>query len=389
MFRLGLLPWEYGVRNLARRPLRTVLTFTALTIVVLLVVAVVGFIRGLEASLARSGDPQVALVFSRGMGENLEYSSVPHRTADLLAASLEGVKRRYGQSYCSPQLYLGTHVHLDAAAKPTMGLVRGVTPAALLVHRRVELVSGEWPGLGEVLVGRLAHAKLGVPPERLARGNTVEFEGRTWRISGTFAAAGSAFESEMWCRLDDLQQAMKRQDLSIVALTLASPADFADVELFCQERLDLELQTMRQIDYFATLQKDYQPVRMLAWLVVLLVAGAGVFCGLNTMYGAVAGRVKELSMLQTLGYLRRAIVASLIQEGTLLAAAASLTASLIGLIVLRGVAVRFTMGAFELQVDGATILIACGVGLLMGVAGSMAPAARVFRLSVVDGLKAV
>eukprot|EP01043_Picozoa_sp_COSAG02_P114177 COSAG02_NODE_50463_length_320_cov_0.882353_1_plen_80_part_01 len=74
------LPWEYGVRNLFRRPLRTFLTFVGLTTVVLLVLVVVGFIRGLEKSLSVSGDSRTALVFSLGMGENLEYSSIPMRT---------------------------------------------------------------------------------------------------------------------------------------------------------------------------------------------------------------------------------------------------------------------------------------------------------------------
>jgi hypothetical protein len=52
-----LLPWEYGTRNLFRRPGRTLLTLSGLTLVVLLVLIVVGFIRGLETSLAVSGDP--------------------------------------------------------------------------------------------------------------------------------------------------------------------------------------------------------------------------------------------------------------------------------------------------------------------------------------------
>src|SRR2546421_498325 len=101
--------------------------------------------------------------------------------------------------------------------------------------------------------------------------------------------------------------------------------------------------------YYEALRKHYQPVRMLAWLVVVLVAGAGVFAGLNTMYGAVAGRVRELATLQTLGFPRRAIALSLVQEGALLAAAGSLAAAVIALGAVNGVAVRFTMGAFPLR----------------------------------------
>jgi ABC-type antimicrobial peptide transport system permease subunit len=384
-----LLPWEYAIRNLFRRPLRTSLTYAGLTTVILMVFVVVGFIRGLERSLAVSGDPQTAVVFSLGMGKNLEYSSIPMRTSDLVPASIGGIQERYGTEYVSPELYLGTQIGIDGADESSMGLVRGVTRPALLVRRRVEIEQGSWPETGEVMVGRMVGAKLGVTDADLAVGTTLDFEGRTWRISGVFSAAGSAFESEVWCRLDELQQAMKRQDLSLVAVTLAPGADFADLEMFCSMRQDLELQTTRETEYYASLQEDYGPVRMLAWLVVLLVSGAGVFAGLNTMYGSVVGRIPELSMLQTIGFVRRSIVISLIQEGVLLAAAASLLAAVLALVFVNGAAVRFTMGAFSLHIDGTAVLIGCGVGLLLGFFGAIPPAIRALRMPIVDGLKAV
>lgn len=383
-----LLPWEYAIRNLFRRPLRTSLTFAGLTTVIVLVLVVVGFIRGLERSLAVSGDPQTAIVFSLGMGENLEYSSIAMRTSDLVPASVPGIQERYSQKYVSPELYLGTQVGVGER-KPSMGLVRGVTRTALLVRRQVEIEAGDWPGPGQVMLGSMAATKLGASEAEARIGKLLTFEGRTWEISGIFSAGGSAFESEVWCRLDELQQAMKRQDLSIVAVTLAPDGDFADLDLFCKERLDLELQAMRETEYYAGLQKDYGPVRWLAWLVVLLVSGAGVFAGLNTMYGSVVGRIPELSTLQTIGFVRRAIVVSLIQEGVLLAAAASLLASLLALVLVNGVAVRFTMGAFSLRIDSLAVLIGCGVGVSLGLFGAIPPAIRALRMPVVDGLKAV
>jgi ABC-type antimicrobial peptide transport system permease subunit len=146
---------------------------------------------------------------------------------------------------------------------------------------------------------------------------------------------------------------------------------------------------MPEVDYYATLQRDYRPVRTLAWLVVLLVAGAGVFAGLNTMYGAVIGRIPELATLQTIGYARRAIVTSLLEEGVILAAAATLLATLLALSAVSGASVRFTMGAFQLRVDSMTMLVGCGVGLLLGVCGSIPPAIRALRMPIVDGLKTV
>jgi ABC-type antimicrobial peptide transport system permease subunit len=259
----------------------------------------------------------------------------------------------------------------------------------LLVRRQVQLDEGRWPGPGEVIVGRLAATKLGADARQLAVGRTLSLEGRAWKICGVFSAAGAAFESEVWCRLDALQQAMKRQDLSLVAVTLAPGADFSDVDLFCKERLDLELQALPEVAYYQTLQKDYAPIRWLAGLVVLLVSGAGVFAGLNTMYGAVMGRTVELATLQTLGFVRRAIVVSLIQEGVLLAAAASLTATLLALLLVNGVSVRFTMGAFALRIDSVAVLAGCGIGFALGLLGAIPPAIRALLIPIVDGLKSV
>lgn len=388
-----LLPWEYGIRNLFRRPLRTFLTFVGLTTVIVLVLIVVGFIRGLENSLAVSGDPQTAIVFSLGMGENLEYSSIPMRTSDLVPASLSGIQSRHGIKYVSPELYLGTQVGVNTPGqtepRETLGLVRGVTQAASLVRRQLQIDQGRWPETGEVIIGRLAATKLGATEDEVSMGKTIWLENREWEVVGIFSCGGAAFESEIWCRLDELQQAMKRQDLSIVAMTLRPDADYADLDIFCKQRLDLELQTMRETEYYATLQRDYEPIRWLAWLVVLLVAGAGVFAGLNTMYGSVVGRISELSMLQTLGFSRRAVVVSLIQEAIILSLAASLFAALIAVLLINGSAVRFTMGAFQLKIDSVCVLIGCGVGLLLGIFGAIPPAIRALKVPIVDGLKSV
>jgi hypothetical protein len=86
------------------------LTFAGLALVVLLVYVVVGFIQGLETSLAVSGDSRVVIVNSLGTSENLENSSVPGRTAALLSDSLGGIQRRYDAAYVSPEQYLGTRV---------------------------------------------------------------------------------------------------------------------------------------------------------------------------------------------------------------------------------------------------------------------------------------
>lgn len=107
------------------------------------------------------------------------------------------------------------------------------------------------------------------------------------------------------------------------------------------------------------------------------------------MYGAVVGRVREFSTLQAVGFRRRAIAFSLIQEATLLSMAASLLAAVLALWLVNGTAVRFTMGAFALRVDSTAILVGCATGLLLGVVGAIPPAIKAMRYPVVEGLKAV
>ncbi len=380
------LPWEYGVRNLARRPMRTGLTLAALSTVVMLILIVVGFIRGLENSLAISGDPNVVLVYSVNSEQNIENSAIDAVTSSLLPASLQNTWIRYGIPHVSPELFLGSRVQ-TAAGSTGLGLVRGVTRIAPLVRRKVRLIQGTWPQDGQIIVGKLAAAKLGFVEGELRVGQVLQFEGRQWQISGEFEADGSAFESELWCDLAQLQTATKRQDLSLVALLLNSPAAVPEVSLFCQERLDLELKAIRETEYYASLQHHYKPVRQLAWMVVTLVSTAGIFAGLNLMYGAVAGRVRGIATLQAIGYRRRAILVSLMQEGTLLAAAASLLSGTFAILWVDGLAIRFTMGAFALRIDGFTIAVACGVGLLLGALGAIPPALKVLRQSVVISLK--
>lgn len=384
-----LLPWDYGVRNLFRRPSRSALTLGGLSVVVLLVLVVVGFIRGLEMSLAATGQPNVVLVYAMTSGSDIENSAIPARTPALLSASVAGIRQRFDAKYISPELYLGTRIKTEGQEKGGLGLVRGVTAAAPLVRQQVQIVEGAWPGSGEILVGRLAHSKLGCAGESLAVGREVQFEGHRWKVSGIFSAGGAAYESELWCPLADLQAALKRQDLSLVALTTESSDATADIELFCKERLDLELKAVSEMQFYAEVQKHYKPVRMLGWVVVCLVAGSGVFAGLNTMYGAVVGRFRELATLQATGFRRRAILLTLVQEATLLSCCGALIACFIGLLCVNGTAVRFTMGAFALRIDSVGIAIACATALVLGVLGAVPPAFKAMRLSIVDAIKTV
>jgi ABC-type lipoprotein release transport system permease subunit len=395
---MRLLPWDYGVRNLGRRPLRTALTGLGLALVVFLLLLVVGFVRGLELSLQQSGDPEVVLLHNANAAENLENSSISDEVAPLARTEFAAHLVKYGETAAvSPELTIAGRVGVgDAGGKAPLAVFRGVDlDRVFLVRRQVALVEGSLPGPGEVLVGRLVPAKLGVTAADVAVGRSITIEGKPWRVSGRFAAPGTLLEAEVWCRLDDLKSAMKRpNDVSVVAMRFDPAGDprrqMGYVDYFCRNRRpDLELMGSREADYYASLRKHYAPMRVLAWLLVGLVAVAGACGAANTMYAAVAGRVREFGALQAVGFPRRAIALSLFQESVILAAGATLSAAALALVLAQGTAVRFTMGAFALQIDRTALLVGCAAGLGLGVFGAIPPAVRAFRMPIPDALKAV
>ena len=59
------------------------------------------------------------------------------------------------------------------------------------------------------------------------------------------------------------------------------------------------------------------------------------------------------------------------------------------IVLLNGVAVRFTMGAFQLAIDSEAVLVGCCVGLIVGLLGALPAAWRALRMPIVEGLKTV
>src|SRR6187431_3521895 len=125
---MRLLPWDYGVRNLARRPVRTALTLLGLGLVVFLLLLVVGFVRGLELSLQQSGDPEVVLLHNANAAENLENSSVADEVPAVARTEFAAHLVKYGEAAAlSPELTIAGRVGAaDAAGKAPLAVFRGV-----------------------------------------------------------------------------------------------------------------------------------------------------------------------------------------------------------------------------------------------------------------------
>lgn len=386
---IKLLPFEYAVRNLGRSPLRLVASVLGAMLVVLLVLAAGGFVRGMEKSLAISGNEENVILLGAGSEESVERSQIDRSVATLVGASVSGIRQRLGQDYVSPEVHMALVMkRTQQAEEELQAVVRGVTPAAFLVHDKVRITRGRLPKTGEyeMMVGELTATRLGVADEDLAIGKSLWFDNRAWTITGHFAAPQTVMNAEIWVPLTDLQIATRRETLSCVVLSLGAAA-LEDVSVWCAQRLDLELVAMRERDYYAGLASFYGPVRAMIWVTAALIAIGGLVGGLNTMYAAFAARVRELGALQTLGFPRLAIVVSFLQESLLATCTGGILAAVLALLFLDGLAVRFSMGAFALHLDAVVLLTGLVAGAGVAVVGIIPPLWRCLRLPIVEALR--
>ncbi|MHC4121330.1 MAG: ABC transporter permease [Planctomycetota bacterium] len=384
------LRFEYAVRNLGRSPTRLALSVLGSVLVVMLVITAAAFVRGIETSLIGSGSEKNIMLLGVGSEESIERSEITPAAPSMVTAGVPGIKTRLGIPYVSPEVHMAMMFADQAGSEADMrAVVRGVTPSAFLVHDQVRITAGRAPeqGKDEIMVGQLTAARMGLPSERLGVGNAIWFDNRPWNIVGNFTAPGTVMDAEIWCPVNDLLIAAKRDSYSCIVLTLDS-GELADVEEFAATRLDLELAVMPESQYYSKLIEFYKPVRWMIWITAVLIATGGMFGGLNTMYAAFSARFREIGMLQSLGYSRRAIVLSFMQESLLISAIGALIGSALSLVLLDGIAIRINLGAFGLVLDTATITTGLLAGLFLGLFGAVPAAARCLRLPITEALKA-
>ena len=367
-----MLPFSYAVRNLFRVPARLIQLVLGSGMVILLLMLASALSNGMDAVLRSSGSERNVIVLGSGSEESVERSEIAASVPSLLAASVPGIKTVLGRPAVSAE------IHYNGLLKPESGtarqaLIRGVTPAALLVHPEVRLISGRFPLAGEVMMGRLAAHKLDLAASELETGRQVLIGESSAQIVGVFQAPGTVMEAEVWADLSDMLAIGQRDTISCAVVRL-DEATFEDVEIFTLQRLDLELAAMSESDYYAKLSTFYKPLRAMTWVTTALIAAGAIFGGFNTLYAGFASRVKEMATLQAIGYSRAALLVSLLQECLLATLIGVVAAGFAALALADGLAVTFSIGTFALEITPR--ILATGVlgGLGLAILGALPPA---------------
>lgn len=250
----------------------------------------------------------------------------------------------------------------------------------------------DWRRRGDAsLIGETLARRRGLEP-----GMLFDAAGITTYVAAVIRSDNPQDQNVAYAGLEFVQQAT-RSGLGVVTqfnLRVADPGDLEQVA----RRID---------DLFAAAQEPTATFTEKAFVgriaddVVELVAFAG-WLGLgclvailaligNAIVLSVQGRIAEHAVLQTLGYPPRLIAALIVAEGVLLALAGG------GLGAAAAVAVA-RAGSFALSVEGLSIPITAGAGLLgaglllcaaLGVAAGLVPAMRASRRSIAECFRAV
>ena len=373
----------YTLRNLLKSAVRTLQLGFGSFLVLLLLFAAYAFQTGMDRSLQISGDAKNVILLGAGSEESVERSEVP-ASAVPIVKSIRGLKKVFGESAVSPEAHYNTLINIDGADKEVM--MRGLQSAALNIYTNVSLINSHFPRSGEVIAGRLAWKRLGVSEERLQAGQTIIFEGKEFKISGQFAAPGTVMESELWMNLGDLMALTRRDSLSCITLRL-DKAEFEDIDLFCKQRLDLQLSAVRESDYYNKLGQFYQPVRYMAWMTALLIAAGAFFGGMNTFYAAISARTCELASLQALGFSRFRLFCSLYGESLIINLTSWLAAAACALYSFPQIHMSFGSSFFNLVMESQQIFELFVASLILALLVIILPAWRCLKPPLRDTLR--
>lgn len=385
------IPVVYNLESLRARWRSTLVAVAGIAGTVAVFVAVLALARGFRQTMVSSGSRENAIV--RRAGATSELDSVIAREDARAVEDARGVRRRAnGSALASAEVVVVASLPLRATGTDANVQLRGVSPSVREV-REVEVSAGRFfsAGLAEVVVGKNALTTY----SGLDLGGKVRFGGRDWDVVGVIESGGSAYESEVWCDVDQLNQAFRRPSNLVQSLTVRLESESALQTLRQALVADprLQLQVDGEVEYYEKTSRALtQIIEGLGVLVVIVMGVGAVFGALNTMYSAVAERGREVATLRALGFGGGTVVLSFVFEALLVALVGGLVGCLAAL-PLNGITTgtmnwqTFSHLAFAFRITPDLLVLGLAFALLMGLLGGVPPAVRAARLPVAAALR--
>ena len=385
------IPLIYNVRSVRQRWTSAVVAVLGIAGTVGVFVAMLALAKGFEATLVASGSPQNAIVMRAGATSEM-YSAIDLTQVKTISDA-PGVAKGPNGPLVSPEVVVIAALPLKETGTDANVQARGVSPEVLSVRDHIKIVEGRMfnPGLTELVVGRNAASSYA----GLTLGSKVKLGGDTWTVVGIFDAGGSAFDSEIWCDANVLDQVYKRpsnvfQSLTVHLTSAAALTEFKDA-LTADPRLSVTAQ--REIEYYqkqSTMLTNL--ITVLGSLIAIVMGIGAVFGALNTMYSAVAERSSEIATMRALGFGGGSVVVSFVFESLLIALAGGILGC-IAVLPINGMTTgtmnwqTFSHMAFAFRITPSLLFAGVIFALLMGLVGGLGPAIRAARGPVAAALR--
>jgi putative ABC transport system permease protein len=374
-----------GLRSIGERRGSSLVTVVGVTTAVAVLVSLLAIREGASIFTPANSQPDVVNVLSRGA------TSTPQSviTRDTLAVieSAPGIKRAAnGEPYLTASTFISVDVMKKNGKMGNVYLV-GFTPGAALIQSNVKIIEGRQyrPAVHEVTVSE--------PIRRMYRhmdiGDHLMLSGTEWTIVGVFAGNDSIGDSVLRADADTVMSAFNRGVYQQVNLQLQSPAALETFKhaLLTNPAISVELKTSAQ-----TLQDNFGQLTafldFVAYFVGTVMASGAVFGALNSLYGSVDARRREIATLRAIGFNAGPIIASVLLEGVVLALPGAFLGAAIAWALFNGNMVDMAGLIFKLTVTPRLLVIAILWALAIGLIGASLPAVRAARLPVATALRA-
>ena len=389
------IPVKYNFRNLVARKLSTGMTTCVIGLVVAVFLCVLAMVQGVTRTLSVTASPRNVLTMR--VGSQAEMQSVITRDQADQIQALSGPERSAtGKPYVSPELLTLINVPRSDGKSSSNVQVRGMAPIGIELRQNVKIVDGRMfnPATNEAIVSRNLSKRFA----GMKVGDTIKSGSFRWVVVGLFGAEGSAYESEIWTDVTDLQQQTKRNIYSSVFVRTPD-ADAAGRYIETvkgDQRLKLEGKTERK--YYDEQMITGAPIKALAFIVGIFTAIGAAFGAMNTMYAQVSARTKEIGTLRAIGFSRRSILVSFVIEALMLCLAGGVLGVIFTFLVFKLFLSQptgtmnfrtFSEVLFNFRMTPQLIAGGLGFALAMGVLGGFFPAARAARLKITTALREV
>jgi putative ABC transport system permease protein len=387
-----IIPIQYNVRYLRARWTGTAITALTFGLVVAVFVIVMALAQGLDRAFDNSGNPLNLLLMRPGVqSENQSNATLDQYQ---IIRNLSGIaKDAKGDPIVFPELLVVVNKPKQSDDEPSNIQIRGTGMKALELRPKVNIVQGRMfdPGLREIIVSTLVVKRfrgfgLGEKP-RLGNGD--------WTVVGLFDAADTAYGSEIWADADELGQEFNRAGIySTIVARATDPAAAASLARAVEKDVRLQLDVKTEAAYYAEQTSASAPLKAFGTFLAIVMAIGACFAGMNTMYGNVASRVKEVGTLRVLGYTPFSIVLCFVLESVLLALIGGLFGC-VAAIPMNWVTTgttnfqTFSEVVFQFAVTPTLMAVALGFAVFMGLVGGLLPAISAARKPITECLSKV